>query len=265
QEWAVLKDKASISKDGHQVELGANIGSFNDMETVKKNGAEAVGLYRTEFLYMENSDFPSEDEQFEAYKKVLEAMDNHPVVIRMMFTMAATLQEFSKVKQLLLDEKEALVKENIPVSDEIQVGIMVEIPSTAVLADQFAKEVDFFSIGTNDLIQYTFAADRMNEAVSYLYQPYHPAILQLVSRVIKAAHAENKWVGMCGEMAGDQTAIPLLLGLGLDEFSMSPSSILPARSQISQLNKAEMEQLAEKACSLSTSEEVEKLVASIHS
>ncbi|HLR23968.1 MAG TPA: phosphoenolpyruvate--protein phosphotransferase [Pseudogracilibacillus sp.] len=320
QEWAVLKDKASISKDGHQVELGANIGSFNDMETVKKNGAEAVGLYRTEFLYMENSDFPSEDEQFEAYKKVLEAMDNHPVVIRtidiggdktlgywelpeemnpflgerairlalnnesvfrtqlrallrashygdlrIMFPMVATLEEFRKAKQLLLDEKEALVKENIPVSDEIQVGIMVEIPSTAVLADQFAKEVDFFSIGTNDLIQYTFAADRMNEAVSYLYQPYHPAILQLVSRVIKAAHAENKWVGMCGEMAGDQTAIPLLLGLGLDEFSMSPSSILPARSQISQLNKAEMEQLAEKACSLSTSEEVEKLVASIHS
>src|SRR5699024_2782563 len=154
---------------------------------------------------------------------------------------------------------------NIPVSDEIQVGIMVEIPSTAVLADQFAKEVDFFSIGTNDLIQYTFAADRMNEAVSYLYQPYHPAILQLLSRVIKADHAENKWVGKCRQMAGDRTAILLLLDLVLDDFSMSPYSILTARSQISQLNKAEMEQLAEKACSLSTSEEVEKLVASIHS
>src|SRR5699024_1653540 len=155
QEWAVLKDKASISKDGHQVELGANIGSFNDMETVKKNGAEAVGLYRTEFLYMENSDFPSEDEQFEAYKKVLEALNNESVFrtqlrallrashygdLRIMFPMVATLEEFRKAKQLLLDEKEALVKENIPVSDEIQVGIMVEIPSTAVLADQFAKE-----------------------------------------------------------------------------------------------------------------------------
>src|SRR5699024_9022365 len=118
-----------------------------------------------------------------------------------------------------------LVKENIPVSDEIQVGIMVEIPSTAVLADQFAKEVDFFSIGTNDLIQYTFAADRMNEAVSYLYQPYHPAILQLVSRVIKAAHAEYTWDCMCGEMVGDKTSIPLLFRLGLDEFSMSLTSI----------------------------------------
>src|SRR5699024_2331232 len=133
------------------------------------------------------------------------------------------------------------------------------------LADQFAKEVDFFSIGTNDLIQYTFAADRMNEAVSYLYQPYHPAILQLVSRVIKAAHAENKRVGMCGEMTGDQTAIPRLVGLGVDDYSISASAIIPDRRHSSQLNKGEVEQLSEKSCSLSTSEEVEKLVGSIHS
>src|SRR5699024_9238061 len=154
------------------------------------------------------------------------------------------LEEFRQAKQLLLEEKENLQKEEIDVADNIEVGIMVEIPSTAILANQFAKEVDFFSIGTNDLIQYTMAADRMNEHVSYLYQPYHPAILNLVHQVIQAAHREGKWVGMCGEMAGDPVAIPILLGLGLDEFSMSASSILPARSQISTLSKQEMEELA---------------------
>src|SRR5699024_7876322 len=141
--------------------------------------------------------------------------------LKIMFPMVATLEEFRQAKQLLLEEKENLQKEEIDVADNIEVGIMVEIPSTAILANQFAKEVDFFSIGTNDLIQYTMAADRMNEHVSYLYQPYHPAILNLVQQVIEAAHAEGKWVGMCGEMAGDSLAIPLLLGLGLDEFSMS--------------------------------------------
>ncbi|MNJ52170.1 Phosphoenolpyruvate-protein phosphotransferase [compost metagenome] len=149
------------------------------------------------------------------------------------------------------------------VSEEIQIGIMVEIPSTAVLADQFAKEVDFFSIGTNDLIQYTMAADRMNERVSYLYQPYNPAILRLVKMVIDAAHKQGRWAGMCGEMAGDATAIPLLLGLGLDEFSMSATSILPARSQIAKLSKAEMQELAAKALELGTAEEVVELVRGI--
>ncbi|MEE4576498.1 phosphoenolpyruvate--protein phosphotransferase [Paenibacillus polymyxa] len=183
--------------------------------------------------------------------------------LRIMFPMIATLNEFREAKAVLLEEKEKLVAEGVSVSEEIQLGIMVEIPSTAVLADQFAKEVDFFSIGTNDLIQYTMAADRMNERVSYLYQPYNPSILRLVKMVIDAAHREGRWVGMCGEMAGDTTAIPLLLGLGLDEFSMSATSILPARSQISKLSRADMEKLAAKALDMQTAEQVVELVQSI--
>ncbi|GGH29214.1 phosphoenolpyruvate--protein phosphotransferase [Paenibacillus segetis] len=184
--------------------------------------------------------------------------------LRIMFPMIATLDEFRQAKALLLEEKEKLVSEGVSVSDTIQLGIMVEIPSTAVLADQFAKEVDFFSIGTNDLIQYTMAADRMNERVSYLYQPYNPSILRLVKMVIDAAHKEGRWVGMCGEMAGDATAIPLLLGLGLDEFSMSATSILPARSQISKLSKGDMENLAAQALQMSTAQEVVQLVRNIN-
>ena len=183
--------------------------------------------------------------------------------LRIMFPMIATLGEFRAARDLLLEEKAKLREEGQEVSDQIQLGIMVEIPSTAVLADQFAKEVDFFSIGTNDLIQYTMAADRMNERVSYLYQPYNPAILRLVKNVIDAAHAEGKWTGMCGEMAGDATAIPLLLGLGLDEFSMSATSILPARSQIAKLSAADMKELAAKALQLGTAEEVAALVQAI--
>ena len=180
--------------------------------------------------------------------------------LRIMFPMIATLNEFRQAKALLEEEKANLIAEGIAVSDEIQLGIMVEIPSTAVMADQFAKEVDFFSIGTNDLIQYTMAADRMNERVSYLYQPYNPAILRLVKMVIDAAHRNGRWAGMCGEMAGDVTAIPLLLGLGLDEFSMSATSILPARSQISRLSQAKMKEMAEQALEMQTAEEVVKLV-----
>ncbi|KHL92381.1 phosphoenolpyruvate-protein phosphotransferase [Paenibacillus sp. IHB B 3415] len=183
--------------------------------------------------------------------------------LRIMFPMIATLGEFRAARDLLLEEKAKLCEEGKAVSDQIQLGIMVEIPSTAVLADQFAKEVDFFSIGTNDLIQYTMAADRMNERVSYLYQPYNPAILRLIKNVIDAAHAEGKWTGMCGEMAGDATAIPLLLGLGLDEFSMSATSILPARSQIAKLSAGEMKELAAKALQLGTAEEVAALVQAI--
>ncbi|MFD1989232.1 phosphoenolpyruvate--protein phosphotransferase [Paenibacillus nicotianae] len=184
--------------------------------------------------------------------------------LRIMFPMIATLMEFREAKAVLVEEKEKLVAEGVAVSDNIQLGIMVEIPSTAVLADQFAKEVDFFSIGTNDLIQYTMAADRMNERVSYLYQPYNPSILRLVKMVIDAAHKEGKWTGMCGEMAGDATAIPLLLGLGLDEFSMSASSILPARSQLAKLSKADMQELAAKALDMQTAEQVVELVQAIH-
>lgn len=315
-EWAKLKNEPTLSADDIQVELAANIGSPNDVTSVLDNGAEAIGLYRTEFLYMESSSFPTEDEQFDAYKTVLEKMDGKPVVVRtldiggdktldywklpeemnpflglravrlalkeeaifrtqlrallrasvhgnlkVMFPMIATLDEFRAAKALLEDEKANLKAEGIDVSDSIEVGIMVEIPSTAVLADQFAKEVDFFSIGTNDLIQYTMAADRMNEAVSYLYQPYNPAILRLVKMVIDAAHKEGKWAGMCGEMAGDPGAIPLLLGLGLDEFSMSATSVLQARSQIRGLTTSEMKELATKALDASTTEEVVELVA----
>lgn len=314
-EWAKLVNEQTVSSDGVHVELAANIGTPNDLEGVTNNGAEAVGLYRTEFLYMGRDQLPTEDEQFESYKAVLEGMKGKPVVVRtldiggdkelpyldlpkemnpflgfrairlcleekdifrtqlrallrassygnlkIMFPMIATLNEFRAAKSLLEEEKANLVSEGVKVADKIELGIMVEIPSTAVLADQFAKEVDFFSIGTNDLIQYTMAADRMNERVSYLYQPYNPSILRLVKMVIDAAHKEGKWAGMCGEMAGDETAIPLLLGLGLDEFSMSATSILKARSQILNLSKAEMEELAAKALQMSTTEEVMEAV-----
>lgn len=315
QEWAKLKNEPTITTDGVHVELVANIGTPEDVIGVQNNGGEGVGLYRTEFLYMGKSELPSEDEQFESYKAVLENMGDKPVVVRtldiggdkelsylqlpkemnpflgyrairlclerddifrvqlrallrasvygnlkIMFPMIATLEEFRQAKAILLEEKDKLVADGVSVSDSIEIGIMVEIPSTAVAAKQFAKEVDFFSVGTNDLIQYTMAADRMNERVSYLYQPYHPAILNLVHNVIEAAHAEGKWAGMCGEMAGDAIAIPLLLGLGLDEFSMSATSILPARTQITKLSKADMQELSQQALTLSTADEVEELV-----
>ncbi|MCR2820910.1 phosphoenolpyruvate--protein phosphotransferase [Lederbergia panacisoli] len=314
-EWALLKDEATITSDGKHVELAANIGSSQDVDNVLANGGEGVGLYRTEFLYMERNQLPTEDEQFQAYKAVLEKMEEKPVVVRtldiggdkqlpylnlpeemnpflgfrairlcleeqeifrtqlrallrasvygnlkIMFPMIATLDEFRAAKELLMEERQALLGSGVSVADEIELGIMVEIPSTAVLADQFAKEVDFFSIGTNDLIQYTMAADRMNERVSYLYQPYNPAILRLVKMVIDAAHKEGKWTGMCGEMAGDEIAIPILLGLGLDEFSMSASSILKARSLIKKLDQNEMKQLAEDALLKQTTNEVIDLV-----
>ena len=316
EEWAKLKDAGTVTKDGKHVELAANIGTPKDLQGVNDNGAEAIGLYRTEFLYMDSEQFPTEQEQFEAYKAVLEGMNGKAVVVRtmdiggdkelpylqlpeemnpflgyrairiclaepdmfrtqlrallrasvygklrIMFPMIATLNEFREAKQMLEEEKAKLVAEGQSVSDEIEVGIMIEIPAAAVLAHQFAKEVDFFSVGTNDLIQYTMAADRMNERVSYLYQPYNPAILTLLKHVIDSAHAEGKWVGMCGEMAGDQTAVPLLLGLGLDEFSMSASSILKTRSLLAKLDSKEMEALAHKAINeCSTVEEVIALV-----
>ena len=166
------------------------------------------------------------------------------------------MEEFREAKQLLLEEKKNLQQKGISVADTFEIGIMVEIPSTAILANQFAKEVDFFSIGTNDLIQYTLAADRMNERVSYLYQPYHPAVLRLIEMVIDAAHMQGKWVGMCGEMAGDPIAIPLLVGLGLDEFSMSVPSILKARDQMNHLKQSEMKELAKIALSMESSEQV---------
>ena len=315
KELQKLRDAETVTIDGEHAELAANIGTPDDLYGVMENGAEGIGLYRTEFLYMGRDQMPTEDEQFEAYKKVLETMKDKRVVVRtldiggdkelpylnlpkemnpflgyrairlcldqqdifrtqlrallrasvygklnIMFPMVATINEFRDAKAILLEEKDKLTSEGQEVADDIEVGIMVEIPSTAALADIFAKEVDFFSIGTNDLIQYTMAADRMSERVSYLYQPYNPAILRLVKQVIEASHKEGKWTGMCGEMAGDETAIPLLLGLGLDEFSMSATSILKARRQINGLSKNEMAELANRAIECATQEEVMELV-----
>ena len=317
-EWDKLKNAQTVTADGKHVELAANIGTPKDLEGVHKNGGEAVGLYRTEFLYMDSSDFPTEEDQYEAYKAVLEGMNGKPVVVRtmdiggdkelpyltlphemnpflgyralrislselgdgmfrtqmrallrasvhgnlrIMFPMVATLKEFRAAKAIFEEEKQKLVNEGTEVSNTIQVGIMIEIPAAAVLADKFAKEVDFFSVGTNDLIQYTMAADRMNERVSYLYQPYNPSILRLIKHVIDSAHAEGKWAGMCGEMAGDQTAVPLLLGMGLDEFSMSATSILKTRSLMKRLDTTKMVELADRALKeCDTMEEVVALV-----
>lgn len=317
-EWEKLKDAQTVTADGKHFELAANIGTPKDLEGVHNNGAEAVGLYRTEFLYMDSPDFPTEDDQYEAYKAVLEGMAGKPVVVRtmdiggdkelpylklphemnpflgyralrislselgdgmfrtqlrallrasahgnlrIMFPMVATLKEFRTAKKMYEEERQKLIDEGVTVSEDIQVGIMIEIPAAAVLADKFAKEVDFFSIGTNDLIQYTMAADRMNEQVSYLYQPYNPSILRLIKNVIDSAHAEGKWAGMCGEMAGDQTAVPLLVGMGLDEFSMSATSVLKTRSLMKRLSTTDMQELAKRALEdCDTMEEVVELI-----
>ncbi len=313
--WAKYIDKPSITTDNKVVELAANIGSPDDIESVINNGGEGVGLYRTEFLYMNNDNFPTEDEQYVAYKMVLESLKNSKVVIRtldiggdkhldylkmdeelnpflghralrlclertdlfktqlrallrssiygnlhIMFPMVALLTELRTAKTILEECKIELKNEGIKYSDDIKVGIMVEIPAVAILADQFAKEVDFFSIGTNDLIQYTFAADRMNQKVSYLYQPYNPSLLRLIKLVIDASHKEGIWTGMCGEMAGDQIAAPILLGLGLDEFSMSASSILQTRYLFSKLSFTKMEAMAKKCLTFGTHEEVKEYV-----
>ena len=297
EEWARLKDAKSVSADGKEVLLGANIGTPDDVLGANDNGAEAVGLFRSEFLYMNSNELPTEDEQYEAYKAALEGMSGKQVVVRtmdiggdkelpylplpeeqnpflgyrairiclnrqdifrtqlrallraskygrlaIMFPMIATVQEFKDAKAIFEEEKANLVASGVEVSDDIQVGMMMEIPAAAMIADKLAKYADFFSIGTNDLIQYSMAADRGNERVSYLYQPYNPSILRLIKNIIDASHKEGKWTGMCGEMAGDQIAVPLLLGLGLDEFSMSATSILKTRSLIKKLDSKEMKE-----------------------
>ena len=315
-EWEKLKNEATVSKDGKHFELASNIGTPDDMDGVLDAGSEAVGLFRSEFLYMNSAELPDEDTQFEAYKKVVEGMKGKPVIVRtmdiggdkhlpylplpdemnpflgyrairisldrddifrtqlrallrashygqlrIMFPMIATLDEFRQAKAIFEEEKAKLVKAGTPVADDIKLGIMIEIPAAAILADQFAKEVDFFSIGTNDLIQYSFAADRGNEHVSYLYQPYNPSLLRLIKHVIDAAHANGRIAGMCGEVAGDQVAVPLLMGLGLDEFSMSSTSVLKTRSLMKTIDTKEMAKLADKALNeCVTNEEVKELV-----
>jgi len=282
-----LIGKSIVDKNGRHLEIAANIGSPDDMGKVLENGADGIGLFRTEFLYMDRDAMPTEDEQYEAYRTVLEKMENKPVVIRtldiggdkrlnylempeemnpflgyratrmcldrpeifkiqlrallrasvygnlkIMFPMISSLKEFIAARDVLNECRAELKEEGIECSDSIEVGIMVEIPSAALTADELAKHVDFFSIGTNDLIQYTIAADRMNEKVSYLYEPMHPAVLKLIRMTIEEAHKAGKWCGMCGEMASDEAAIPTLLEYGLDEFSMSASAILSTKKLI---------------------------------
>lgn len=287
EELKKLIDVKVKTKSGKRIEVCGNIGKPEDVHKVIENGADGIGLFRTEFLYMDRDDMPTEEEQYEAYKYVLEKMEGKPVVIRtldiggdkkltylpmpeemnpflgyrairlcldrkdifkvqirallrasyygnlkIMFPMISSLSEFEQAKSFVEECKAELLNEGQKVSDSIEIGIMVEIPAAAVMADELAKHVDFFSIGTNDLIQYTLAADRMSEKVSYLYNPMHPAVLRLIKMTIEGAHSAGKWCGMCGEMAGDETAIATLVEYGLDEFSMSASSILGAKKII---------------------------------
>ncbi|QIN44985.1 phosphoenolpyruvate--protein phosphotransferase [Mycoplasma capricolum subsp. capripneumoniae] len=309
-----FKDEPSLTKDKIKKLIEANIGSTNDIQSVLDSGAEGIGLFRTEFLYMDNDHFPTEEEQFEVYKKVVSQI-KHLVVFRtldiggdkklsyfkfdeemnpflgyrairftldrkdifkdqirallrasafgklgIMFPMIATIDEFKQAKAFVEECKIKLDKEGIKYDKQVQIGMMVEIPSAAILADQFAKYADFFSIGTNDLIQYSFASDRMNQNVSYLYQPLNPSLLRLIQLTISGAHKHNKWVGMCGEMAGDSKALPILLGLDLDAFSMSATSVLKARSLMSKIEFSKAKILANKVLECETNEQVNQLV-----
>lgn len=310
--YATMK---STTIDGKSVELAANIGSSEDLESVLKNGAEAIGLFRTEFLYMSKDALPTEEEQFEEYKSVLEKMNGKPVIIRtldiggdkklnylpmdeemnpflgyrairlcldrtdvfitqlralvrasaygklkIMFPMICNLQELRMAKKILAQCKNELKSEGVVFDENIEVGIMIEIPSAAVMSDVLAKEVDFFSIGTNDLIQYTLAVDRMNEKISYLYDFYHPAVLRLIKIVIDNGHKAGIKVNMCGEMAGDTNLIPVLLGFGLDEFSMSASSILRARKTVTNSSFEECIKLSEPVLSFGDSDEIKEYI-----
>lgn len=315
EELNKLKGEESISKDGVKVEIAANIGTPKDIDKVLENDGEGVGLYRSEFLYMDREKLPTEEEQFEAYKVVAEKLDGRPLVIRtldvggdkdlpyldlpkemnpflgyrairlcldrtdifkiqlrailrasaygnvkIMFPMISNIAELREAKAILEEVKSELRAENIEFDEELEVGIMVEIPSVAVQSDIFAKEVDFFSIGTNDLIQYSLAVDRGNQDISYLYSQYHPAVLRLINMTIENGHKEGIWVGMCGEAAGDEKLIPILLGMGLDEFSMSASSMLTARWIIKNISKAEMENKVKEVLNLDSPQDVEKYI-----
>ncbi|MDE9494251.1 phosphoenolpyruvate-protein phosphotransferase PtsI [Xenorhabdus bovienii] len=314
-ELAKLKDLPAITLDGHQVEVCANIGTVRDVMGAERNGAEGVGLYRTEFLFMDRDTLPTEDEQFEAYKAVAEAVGNQAIIIRtmdiggdkdlpymnlpkeenpflgwrairicldrkeilhsqlrailrasafgklrIMFPMIISVEEIRELKAELALLKNQLRDENKAFDESIEVGIMVETPAAATIAHHLAKEVDFFSIGTNDLTQYTLAVDRGNELISHLYNPMSPAVLSLIKQVIDASHAEGKWTGMCGELAGDERAALLLLGMGLDEFSMSAISIPRIKKIIRNANYDDAKALAEQALSQPTAKELMDLV-----
>lgn len=315
KELEALRGQKSETIDGRKVELAGNIGTPNDIEGLIKNDAEGVGLYRTEFIYMDRDSLPSEEEQFNAYKAVLESLDSKPVVIRtldiggdkelsylkfdkemnpflgyrairlcldkqeifktqlrallrasvygnlkIMFPMISCLEELLEAKKILEEVKADLSAEGIEYAEKIEVGMMIEVPSAAIISDLLAKHVDFFSIGTNDLIQYTTAVDRMNEKIHHLYNPFNPAVLRLIKMVIDNGHKEGIWVGMCGEMAGDKRIIPILLGLGLDEFSMSPISILPARKLINSLKIEEMKEFTDKVMAMDNAKDIEAFI-----
>ena len=315
QELEKYKNEKAITKDGHQVELLANIGGPQDIQIVIDNTAEGVGLLRSEFLYMDAKDFPSEEEQFEAYKKIAESLENKRLVIRtldiggdkdlkymklpkeenpflgyrairiyldnvdlfkvqlrailrasnygnvaIMLPMISSIEELRKSKEIIEEVKQELKTKNIKFNENIEVGIMVEIPSSAVMADEFAKECDFFSIGTNDLIQYTIAVERGNEKLANLYSHFNPAVIRLIKYAIDGAHKNGILCGMCGEAAGDVKFIPLLVGLGLDEFSMNANKILKARKLIIDLNFEECKKLANKVLKLESTEEVKRIL-----
>lgn len=315
QELEKYKNKKAITKDGHQVELLANIGGPQDIQIVIDNTAEGVGLLRSEFLYMDAKDFPSEEEQFEAYKKIAESLENKRLVIRtldiggdkdlkymklpkeenpflgyrairiyldnvdlfkvqlrailrassygnvaIMLPMISSIEELRKSKEIIEEVKQELKTKKIKFNENIEVGIMVEIPSSAVMADEFAKECDFFSIGTNDLIQYTIAVERGNEKLVNLYSHFNPAVIHLIKSAIDGAHKNGILCGMCGEAAGDVKFIPLLVGLGLDEFSMNANKILKARKLITDLSFEECKQLAKKVLQLNSAEDVKRIL-----
>lgn len=314
-ELAKLKDLPAVTLDGHKVDVVANIGTIRDCEGAHRNGAAGVGLYRTEFLFMDRDQLPSEEEQFIAYKEVVEAMEGRLVVLRtmdiggdkelpylnlpkemnpflgwravrialdrreilhaqlravlrasafgklaVMFPMIISVEEIRELKFVLETLKAELRVEGKAFDENIQVGVMVETPSAAVNAKFLAKEVDFFSIGTNDLTQYTLAVDRGNELISHLYNPMSPSVLGLIKQVIDASHAEGKWTGMCGELAGDERATLLLLGMGLDEFSMSAISVPRIKKLIRHVNYQEVKALADEALQKPTAAEIEQLI-----
>ncbi len=309
------KNQDSITKDGHEVKVLANIGMPDDVKIVIQNTAEGVGLFRSEFLYMNSENFPTENEQFEAYKKVVLKLKNKEVIIRtldiggdkdlkymklpkednpflgyrairiclddinlfkvqlrailkasafgnmaIMIPMISSLEELRKTKEIINEVKEELRKKKIKFDENIKIGIMIEIPAAALIADELAKECDFFSIGTNDLIQYTVAVERGNKKIANLYTHFHPAVIRLIKKAIEGAHKNHILCGMCGEAAGDVTFIPLLIGLGLDEFSMNANKVLNVRKLIRNLDFKECQKLADEVSKLATSDEVEKLL-----
>lgn len=315
EELEKYKGTETKTKDGYKVELVANIGTPSDVEIVQKNTAEGIGLLRSEFLYMDSENMPSEEEQFNSYKEVAEKMQGKQVIIRtldiggdkelkylklekeanpflgyrairlcldnlnifktqlrallkasnygniaIMFPMISSIEELRDAKKILEECKKELDNENIPYKKDIKVGIMIEIPSAALVAQGLAQECDFFSIGTNDLIQYTVAVERGNEKISKLYTKYHPAVIKLVKESIEGAHDAGIFCGMCGEAASDELYIPLLIGLGLDEFSMNANNILKSRKIISNLEKDECIELAKEVLRLTSAEDVEKVL-----